>query len=143
MKQLARIFVAASIFTASLAIAPVSFVSCQQPPTLSQENTDQIILRAEQTAQVSRDTFNLFVHLERDNEALLKQVNPSIHDYANTIRKHGLDWVESLRQATKTFKANRTADNQASLNTWLTTLNNAVSQTNKYIAQSKQAVGNP
>jgi hypothetical protein len=139
-KQLARLFVAASIVIASLAVAPIG---CQPPPALSQQNTDQVILRAEQTAQTARLTFDTFVHLERDNEALLKQVNPAIHDYANTIRRHGLDWVDSLRTATKTFKANRTPENQSNLNTWLTTLTNAVQQTNKYIAQSKSAVGNP
>ena len=100
--------------------------------------TDQVILRAEQTAQTARLTFTTFVHLERDNEAVLKSFNPQIHVYANTIRLHGLDWIDSLRTATKLFKANRTVENQANLQTWLTTLTNAVAETNKYIAQSRK-----
>jgi len=100
--------------------------------------TDQVILRAEQTAQTARLTFNTLVHLERDNEAILKQVNPQIHTYTNTVRAHGLDWIDSLRTATKLFKANRTVENQANLQTWLTTLTNAVAATNKYIAASRK-----
>jgi hypothetical protein len=127
----------------TLVVSPIGFNSCTQPPSLSAQNTDQVILRAEQTAQTARLTFDTFVHIERDNEALLKQVNPKIHEYANTIRRNGLDWVTSLRTATKAFKANRTPENQASLNTWLKTLDNATKETNKYIATAKSAVSNP
>ncbi len=119
--------------------APVAFTGCGTTGTLaiSQQNTDQIILRAEQTAQTARLTFDTFVRLERDNEAALKQVNPAIHTYANYIRTHGLDWVTSLRSATKNFKANRSPQNQANLSTILLTITDAVSQTNSYIAQAK------
>ncbi len=135
MKRLQVILVALCL--PLLPVAPVVFTGCQQPGTISAQNTDQIILRAEQTAQTARLTFDTFVRLERDNEAALKAVNPAIHTYANYIRTHGLDWVTSLRDATKTFKANRTPENQASLTTILATITNAVSQTNKYIAVAK------
>jgi len=124
----------------ALITTPIAFQSCVStaPTSMSVAATDQVILRAEQTAQTARLTFNTFVHLERDNEAILKQANPQIHVYANTIRLHGLDWIDSLRTATKLFKANRTVENQANLQTWLTTLTNAVAETNKYIAQSRK-----
>ncbi len=121
---------------------PVAFTGCGTTgglPSLSAQNTDQIILRAEQTAQTARLTFDTFVRLERDNEAMLKTVNPAIHTYANYIRTHGLDWVTSLRTATKNFKMNRSPQNQANLSTILLTITDAVSQTNKYIAQAKAA----
>jgi len=125
----------------ALITAPIAFQSCQiaPQPTLSASATDQVILRAEQTAQTARATFDLFVHLERDNEAALKTVNPQIHVYANTIRSHGLDWITSLRDATKAFKSNRTSENQSNLNTWLTTITGAVTQANKYIAEARKA----
>ena len=137
-RQVIRFVAIALLFAGGCAILPTS-CTFAPGPTLSQQSTDQIILRAEQTAQTARATFDLFVHLERDNEAALKQVSPAIHTYANTIRAHGLDWITSLRDATKAFKANRTPENQANLNTWLTTLTNAVNQTNIYIAQAKKA----
>ncbi len=120
-------------------VALLLIAGCQQPGAISQQNTDQIILRAEQTAQTARLTFDTFVRLERNNEGALKAINPAIHTYANYIRTHGLDWVTSLRDATKTFKANRTPENQASLTTILATITNAVSQSNKYIAQARAA----
>ncbi len=118
-------------------VALFLIASCAQLPTVSTQSTDQIILRAEQTAQTARLTFDTFVRLERDNEAMLKQVNPSIHTYANYIRTNGLYFVDVLRAATNTFENNRTPENQASLNTILATITNAVSQTNKYIAVAK------
>lgn len=107
-------------------------------PSLTEASTDQVILRAEQTAQTARLTFDTLVTLERQNDAFLRQVNPAIHAYANKLRAHGLDWVDSLRAATRTFKANRTAENQANLTTWLATLTNAITETNKYIAEAKK-----
>ncbi len=118
-------------------VALLLLASCQQPGAISQQSTDQIILRAEQTAQTARLSFDTFVRLERDNEAALKAVNPAIHTYANYIRTNGLYFVDVLRAATNTFENNRTPANQASLNTILATVTNAVSQTNKYIAVAK------
>lgn len=139
-RKLLRILVAVLIVSGAWTIAPVSFTGCKQIPSTSQQTADQVILRAEQTAQTARLTMDTFVHLERDNEALLKQVNPQIHQYANTIRRNGLNWVDSLRAATKAFKANRTPENEATVNTWLTTLITATTQMNQYIAQSRQAI---
>lgn len=142
-RQLLRIIVAALIVSGAWSIAPVTFTGCKQLPSTSSETSDQVILRAEQAAQTARLTFDTFVHLERDNEALLKQVNPAIHQYANTIRRNGLNWVDSLRAATKAFKLNRTPENRASIDTWLTTLTTATTQVNKYISQSKTAIQSP
>ncbi len=124
-------------------VAVILLYGCGTPLTTTSETADQIILRAEQTAQTARLSFDTFVHLERDNEALLKKLNPAIHDYANVIRRNGLNWVDSLRAATRTFEATRNSQNQATLNTWLTTVTAALTQTNQYIIQAKSAVGNP
>jgi hypothetical protein len=130
----------------TLITAPVAFVGCKQLPGFSQQSSDQIILRAEQTAETAKLTFKTFLHLERENEALLLKVNPAIHGWAEKLRSHGnatapgIDWIVSLRNATKTFEANRTAENQATLNTILITLTQAVADTNNYIAQSKKAI---
>jgi leucyl-tRNA synthetase len=137
-KLITSLCIAAALIAAP--IAPVAFTGCAQFPAFSQESADQIILRAEQSAETAKLTFNTFLHLERDNEAMLKQLNPAIHQWAENIRAHGIDWIQSLRSATKTFKAHRTSANQASLNTILATLTQAVADTNKYIAQSKAAI---
>lgn len=125
----------------------VTFSNCAYNPqapygaALTVGATDQIILRAEQTAQSALATFTLLVHLERDNETLLKDVSPEIHNYANKLRDNGPGWIRDLRNATKTFKANRNAENQATLLTALAVVNEALGRANTYIAQSKKALG--
>ncbi len=130
----------------ALVTTPVAFQSCVSTTlpgtTLSEKNTDQIILRAEQSAEVAKTTFNTFLHLERDNETFFQKVNPQIHAWAENIRANGINWIVSLRNATKTFKATRNAENQATLNTALLTLTNAVQLTQKYISEAKK-VSNP
>ncbi len=126
----------------ALITSPIAFQSCVTTPlpgtTLSEKNTDQIILRAEQSAEVAKTTFDTFLHLERDNEAFFKKVNPQIHAWAENIRANGINWIVSLRDATKTFKATRNAANQATLNTALLTLTNAVQLTQRYISEAKK-----
>ena len=138
-----RYLIAASIICGAFAVAPIGPTGCSSinPPALTTQSTDQIILRAEQLAQTARLTFDTFVHSERNNEAVLKNI-PKIHEYANTIRRNGLNWVDSLRAATRNFKANRNAENQATLNTAIATVTEAVAETNKYIAEAKK-VGQP
>lgn len=138
--QSIRLLIVVLLATGVWVVAPVAPVGCAyfNPPALSQANTDQVILRAEQTAETAKLTFNTLLHLERDNEAALKAINPQIHVWANTLRAHGIDWIQSLRTATKDFKANRNSANQATLNTALTTLTNAINTTNAYITQAKR-----
>lgn len=131
-----------------LGLAVISPVGCQSypwpsgQPSLTTDATDQVILRAEQTAQSARLTFDTLIHLERDNEAMLKEASPQIHEYANKLRRHGLDWVTSLRDATKTFKANRTPENQANISTWIATLSEAINEAQGYISTAKKHIGN-
>jgi hypothetical protein len=141
-RQSLRFAILGLLFAGCFAVAPLGPSGCSfaPQPTLSASASDQIILRAEQTAQAARLTFKTFVTLERENTALLKQVSPAIHDYSNVIRRNGLNWVDSLRQATDTFEGARTPQNQANLNTWLTTVTNAISQSNQYIAQAKTKI---
>lgn len=129
-----------AIFCALLAPVELSFTGCKstnEVVTTSQETADQVILRAEQTAETAKTTLNLFVHVERDNEVALRQINPQIHVFAEKVRRNGIAWIQSLRESTKTFKASRTPENQASLQTWLDTLNSALRQANQYLQQSK------
>jgi len=134
-----RYLIAASIICGAFAVAPFGPSGCSSfnPPALTEASTDQIILRAEQTAETAKLTFNTFVHLERDNQALLANI-PAIHQWAENIRRNGINWIVSLRDATKNFKANRNAANQATLNTAMITLTNAVNETNKYLTEAKK-----
>ena len=139
-RQALRFLLCSAIICGAFAVAPIGPSGCASynPPALTPASTDQIILRAEQAAEAADLTFNTFVHLERDNQQLLSQAGPAIHEWANTVRRNGQDWVRTLRSATKTFKANRNAENQATLQTALATLINLTNKTNQYISQAKK-----
>ncbi len=94
--------------------------------------TDPVI-NAEKTTSVANDTFNAFVILERNNEAYLKTVNPGIHQYANIVRRNGVQWLQTARALTVAYKTNKTADNKANLDTALAVINAAVIQSQSYI----------
>ena len=139
MKHLILLLIAASF---------LSFQGCQTLTQLTHpgevvvtqaETADQLVLRAEQTAETAKATFDILFHLEKDNRAALLQLNPAIHVFTEKLKKdnYAIGLIQSLRNATKAFKSNRTAGNQANLNTYLLTLNQVLGDANKYIAQAK------
>ena len=137
-----------TILLIPIVAAFLSFQGCQALTQLTHpgevvltqaETSDQLVLRAEQTAETAKATFGILFHLEKDNQDALLQVNPAIHDFTNRLKKdnYAIGLIQSLRNATKAFKSNRTTSNQANLNTYLLTLNQVLADANKYIAQAK------
>ena len=113
--------------------------SCKAIPTTSQETSDQFILRAEQVAQTAKTTLNALFHVEKDNQEALMKASPAIHAFTEKMKKdnYAIVKIQQLRSATMTFKYNRNAANQATVNTYLSTVNLILSDANSYIAQSK------
>ena len=104
--------------------------------------TDPVV-NAEKTTAVANDTFDAFVHLERNNEAYLKTVSPQIHNYANIVRRNGVQWLQSARALTIAYENNRTSQNKANLDTALAVLNTAIVQSQQYIVQINAQVAKP
>ena len=77
--------------------------------------SDPVVVYAEASAELALDTFDSFLKWERDNDATLRMVDPSIHKVANEIRDNGLRWIVELRDATKAYKASRTEPNRTKL----------------------------
>lgn len=102
----------------------------------SPETSDQIIFRSEQLTKQALYTFDTFLFIERNNELLLKGVDPSIHLVAEKVRSHGKDWIVSARNATKTFKANRTEANAANMQTAYLALKGLYDETKAAQAQA-------
>jgi hypothetical protein len=107
-----------------------------------QPGADPVVVNAEKTAALAKDTFDTFLKLDRENEAVFRQIGA--HALAETLRHresptqppNGIRWIQTLRSVTKTYKQNRTAENRASVDTWLKTVSDALKQTTQYIAQS-------
>ena len=90
-RQTIRILVAALIISGSVAIAPVGFTGCKQLPTTS-VNEDAVV-NAEKTLRISKDTFDIFLKLEKQNQALIKAKSPQVHQFAEYIRVNAPYWL--------------------------------------------------
>lgn len=102
---------------------------------------DPVVVNAERSTQLALDTFNLIEKLEFDAYPALKQADPAlatqIRTFVNKLRTNQSDWLNSARTMTKAYKANRTAENKASLDTAIAVLTSATATANHYIAEIK------
>lgn len=81
-----------------------------------QPGQDKLVVQAEQTAEVASATLTAFVTWAYNNQAT---VGVDVQKAANAIRLTAPKAIDSLRATTKTYKANRTPENKATLETWL------------------------
>lgn len=97
---------------------------------------DPVVVNAEKTLVIARDTFNLYVHLERDHEATLASASPKFHRAAERLRSDAIGWLQKANQLKNTYKHNRTETNKANLQTILATIATALSETQTLITES-------
>lgn len=132
-----RILVALALPLAALTVASGT-LALQGCATLV-PNADPVVVNAERTTALAKDTFDTLLHVEFDNRAALGQVSPEIHRYAEVVRRNGTNWLQSARVLTQSYKLNRTPENKASLQTAIAVLQTAMTESNKYLAQSSTA----
>jgi hypothetical protein len=107
---------------------------------------DPVVVNAERVTTVAADTFDTFLKTEYDSRASLKAVSPStyaaVHSYAEFLRApdangvpRAKQYLQSARALTAAYKANRTAENKANLQTILATISAALTETQKYLGQ--------
>lgn len=120
------------------------------------KNADPIEVRAEQTISMAEDTIDAFMAIEFDNDALVKEKAPAIHDFANwlaapipwpdgstwpdgshTTGPRGLVIVQSANDMRRAYKTNRSPENKASLVAALAALEETLRQVQGYINQTK------
>lgn len=112
-------------------------VGCAPGCSTVAEGHDPIVVRAEQVADLSFEVLDAFVTLEENNRAYLRTVSPEIEKAANTIRRDGRAALEGLRDATRTYKTNRTPENKANLDTWIATVEKLRQIALKHLATAK------
>lgn len=101
-------------------------------------SADSIVVRAEQTRDVAVATFDAFLQLEYENRELLWKVDPGIKHAADYIRLNERGWIKSLTVVIQAYKANRSAENRASLSTWLATVEEALRQAQEHLTRSEK-----
>lgn len=94
---------------------------------------DPLLVQAERTADMAFQTFDTFLRFEHDNQAALRRIDPAIHETAELIRREGPGWLTSLREATRAYKRERTADTEAGLKSALVMIQAALAQAQKHL----------
>lgn len=103
-----------------------------QPPV----GNDPVVVDAEKTLIIARDTFNLYVHLEDQNHDALLLVSSKFYEGAEKVRRDARGWLKKADVVKETYKHNRTTENKASLFTALATVSKLMSETQTLIAES-------
>ena len=119
-------------------LAAVVLVGCNGCNTL-QEGADPVVVRAEQTASVAFDLFDVYVKMEYNNREGLASISPNFKQVGDVIRTDGLKAIEELRIATKVYKANRNEQNKANLQTYMALVENLQRVVNEYLIAPKKA----
>ncbi|MCL4179167.1 MAG: hypothetical protein KJ072_15675 [Verrucomicrobia bacterium] len=120
----------ASRLALATAIVPLSLVlvGC----SAIQPGNDPVVVNAERTTQLAVDVFDTFLKWEYDHRQSLS-VTPEIRKAADFIRAKGQDWLTTARSMTKAYKANRTPENKANLDTAMAVLRMAVTEARHYL----------
>jgi hypothetical protein len=94
--------------------------------------------KSEQATQLTADVFNAFVTAER-------QLNPlpvsaavkatPLHQYAEVIRRNGVNWLQTAEALTDAYRLNPTSANETALQQALAVVAAALAQSQIYLAQ--------
>ena len=68
---------------------------------------DQVVVSVEKVLLISRDTFNLYVHLEKDHHDFLAKVSPEFYNFAELLRRDSRGWLERLDALKRTYKVTK------------------------------------
>ena len=84
-------------------------------PPIPAPTPDPIVVNAERTLSLANHTFDLIVHLERENQAAFAKASPAIHPFVEGLRRNGLKWLRTGNTMKQTYKYNRSPQNRANL----------------------------
>lgn len=138
MKQSPRrlLSTAAVLFLSALAFAP----GCISPQGGYAPGADPVVVDAERDTNLAYDAFEGIKKADIDIYPAWKAIDAksagAFRTYVNYIRANEKRWLTTARTLTKTYKANRTADNKASLSTYMLTLTAATTEANKYLTKT-------
>lgn len=132
-----------------LVVVAVS-ASCATAP-----GADPVVVRAEQLWEIGFSTVNAFLKIEKSGDLKILRT-AQIHAFAEKLRQRknpvsgaGLDvayglWVfDQLDNAIRAYKANRSANGKASLESWLAVVLEIVKAAQSYMGGQEARYGNP
>ncbi len=131
MKRLQVILVALC-----LCVIPITYTGCGSTGNLLTTSVTpqaSVVINAEKTLRVSKDTFDLFLKLEYQNQALVKAKFPQIHQFAEYLRKNAPTWLITANNAKNAYKHGN--GNLQALMSAIDTLTSNETQAQTYITQ--------
>lgn len=90
---------------------------------------DKVVVDTEIALLSARDTFNYYVHFEKDNAAFLLNADPHFHEFANYLKLHAIGWLSKADQLKNAYKASKSLFDFNALQKQMTTIANEVSTT--------------
>lgn len=106
-------------------------------PQIDPAQSSAIVVNAEKTLRISKDTFDTFLHVEHDNRALVREKLPQVHKFAETIRANAPSWLERANTLKNLYKHNRNAATGQQLLNALNVLSQNQTQAQQFIDQLK------
>lgn len=87
----------------SLLLTAFLVVACAAPSI----GSDPVIVNAEKTLRVSKDTLDLFVKLEYQNQAAVKARFPIVHEFAEKVRREAPGLLKAANDTKNAYKDHR------------------------------------
>lgn len=80
---------------------------------------DPVVVNSERAIGIAFDTIDGFLRWEKSNRSV---VPPKVHAAAQSLRREAPDAFRNARAVLRAYKANRSPEQKALLDTWLATL---------------------
>lgn len=146
-------------FTLSGLIVPVmlltAFVGCngcksgqgQYNPSTGIYDTnalaDVVVVTSQNLRESALGIFDAFMRVEKQNDAVLRALNPKIHEAAEEIRKNGKRYLDELTATTTTYQSARTPENASKLNSALAAVRSALVSASSHLAEASTGKATP
>lgn len=95
---------------------------------------DPVVVHAERTIAVSFDACDAFLRIEHAQREWYRIATPGLHDFAETLRADAPAAFTTARALLKAYKAARTPDHKANLDTALALTTQLATEATRWIA---------
>jgi len=123
-------YILISLTALCLCIAPIGFTGCgysgQPIVTTPIAPSESVVVKAEQTLRISKDTFDIFLRLEKDNHSTVVENAPQIHQFAEYLRRNAPNWLIQANDLKNKYK-----HGEGNLQALLTAIENLTANTNQ------------
>jgi hypothetical protein len=104
---------------------------------------DVVVVTAETLRESALGIFDVFMKVEKENDAALRALNPKIHEAAEEIRRNGAKYLDDLTKAKVAYQSARTPENASKLNSALAAVRSAILSATQRLSEASTRKANP